>query len=527
MFNNSTFYPTPPLLASRMLAKVKGRPLRVLEPSAGKGDLVTAITEKWRYSGSGAPDVFAIEIDPTLQATLRGNQVKVIDADFLSYAGADKFDLICMNPPFDAGEAHLSKALDILYRGQVICLLNAETLRNPHTNTRKALVRRLDELGAEIEYIEYAFMQAERKTSVEIVMVNVVIDRKVEDDLFAGADDHATRCHETVQDKHEVSTGKTVEELVLEYLDVVRVGTETIVGYFRNYRKVGQYIGLNREASVHDSSGFKDLTDRLQGAVNALLRSVRHDYWRRTLDLKEVRSRLTAKKAAEFEHALADRCHMDFTESNIRAFVLNIIGGYEQTLTEALLEIFEMFTTKHCWHGDAMEKNIHYFNGWKTNKAFKVGKRVVVPVKCSYGNPFYGYSGLTLDYQARAQLRDIDLVISYLDGGDGCYSLVEAIDHAFKAGSKSGESSHFKFICHKKGTIHLTFTNMDVLRRFNVIACRGKGWLPGDFGAKAYEDMPVDEKAVVDEFEGAASYAKHRSDLLFRIADSQQLRLMA
>lgn len=518
---NKSFYPTPSALISKMIFKIKGRPHKILDPSAGKGDLIEALESRWRYTGDGKLDISAIEIDPTLQATLRGKEFKLIDTDFLTYAGPDQFDLIIANPPFEDGDKHLHKALDIMYRGQIVFLLNAETLRNPYTNDRKLLVRRLEEAGAEIEYIRDAFVAAERKTSVEVALVNIVIDRKVEDDIFADCNDHAARCYATVTDKHEVSTGKTIEELVLEYEDVIRVGTETILGYYRNYRKVAKYIGLNREAKKYDFSS-EDLTGKMQAAVNKLLKDVRADFWRRTLELKDFQAKLTEKKRREFSTALELHCHMNFTESNIRQFMLNLIGSYEQTLTEAVLDLFDMFTVRHSWSDDNRhEKNIHYFNGWKTNKAFKVGKRVVVPIgyRGSYDGPFTGYRGeWALNYEAARKLDDICKVMNYFDGGLPYRSLSDAIRGMFACDCNTGESTYFKFICHKKGTVHLTFKSEDILRRFNVVACRGKGWLPGDFGAKPYEQLSLEEKSVVDSFEGAKSYGEHLNQALFSVA---------
>ena len=515
--DNQNFYPTPLRLANKMTAKIKGDPVKILEPSAGKGDLIEAVVQKFRYSNRYTHEISAIEIDPVLQATLRGNEVKLIDSDFLAYSGPDKFDLIIANPPFDEGDKHLLKAIDIMYRGQIIFLLNAETIRNPHTNSRKDLCRRLDELGAEIEFIQNAFTTAERPTNVEVALVNIVIDRKVEDDLFAGCEDHATRAFQSVQDKHEVSTGKTIFDLVSEYNQVIQMGIDTITSYYRNYRKVGKYIGLNREAKQYDfSSG--DLTTKMQEAVNKLLKDVRVDFWRRTLDLKEVRSRLTKKKQDEFEHALTAHAHMDFTENNIRQFVLNLIGSYEQTLIDAVLECFDTFTVKHCWNGGVHEKNIHYYNGWKTNKAFKVGKRVVVPIYGGgYGEgPFRDWHGRwNLSTGAYAALRDIDLVMSYFDGGSDYYSMNDALQAAFARGESTAFSTYFKVTAHKKGTVHLTFLDEDVLRRFNVVACRGKGWLPGDFGAKPYDHLSIEEKSVVDSFEGQKSYDSYVNKPLF------------
>lgn len=530
--NNLNLYPTPPNLAEKLVAKIQ-RGGKFLDPEAGKGDLLEALKKHGRHfhrhydQPFKDADIYAIEIDPTLQATLRGKGIKVLDSDFLQYSGPDKFDAIIMNPPFDEGDKHLLKAIDILYRGEISCLLNAETIRNPFSNIRKELVRKLDELGAEIEFIQGAFKSAERKTGVEVAHVYIKIDRKVEDDIFAGCDDHAARCHETVKDKNELSTGRTIEELVAAYNERIRVGTDVIVTYFRHHNKIGSYIGLNKEADKYEY-GADDLTKKMQNAINDLLKVARVDFWRRVLSIDEVRKRLTQKKQDEFEHALNERCHMDFTEHNIRQFILNLIGSYEQTLTDAVLDVFDMFTIRHCWdENNLWEKNIHYYNGWKTNKAFKVGKRVVIPIYGSYGGPFFDamFHRWTLNHKAASTLSDFDKVANYFDGMDSYLSLTQAIEKAFAEGECSGQSTYFKFKCHKKGTIHLEFLDMDVLRRFNVVACRGKGWLPGDYGSKAYAQLSLDEKAIVDSFEGKDSYAKNASRPLF--AQKARLQIAA
>lgn len=521
MLTNPNFYPTPPNLISKMLAKIKGQPGKILEPSAGKGDLIKGIRDRYTPHGwtRSEVDVSAIEIDPTLQATLRGKGIKVLDSDFLAYAGPDKFDAIIMNPPFDDGDKHLLKAIDIMYRGQIVCLLNAETLRNPHTKNRKLLLRKLDELGAEIEYIKGAFKDAERKTGVEIALVYIQIDRKVEDDLFADCSS-AARCYETVSENHEVSTGRTIAELVAEYNQAVQCGTDVILNYFRNHRKVAKYIGLNQEAKNYDFDA-KDLTGKMQTAVNDLLKAARTDYWRRTLDIEEVRNRLTEKKMSEFEHNLNERCHMDFTESNIRQFVLNLIGSYEQTLTEAVLDLFD-FCTRHGYRSGVLhEKNIWFFNGWKTNDSFAVGKRVVLPI--GHERAFRGWYGWQLDWDAEKKIRDIDTVMAYFSGMEKCVTLRDAMAAAFAKNENSGQSSYFKFTAHKKGTLHLTFLDLDILRRFNVVACRGKGWLPEDYGAKGYAQLGQAEKAVVDAFEGKLSYARNLNQPLFRTGKLLQI----
>ena len=151
---NKNFYPTPENLIIKMCAKIKNRnPKAILEPSAGKGDIVEYLN-KSRIFNYSRPDIKAIEKDPDLFATLMGKDIRVIDSDFLLYNGGDIFDIIIMNPPFAEGDKHLLKAMDILYSGEIVCLLNSETIKNPCTPTRKELCKRLEEVGADIEYIQ-------------------------------------------------------------------------------------------------------------------------------------------------------------------------------------------------------------------------------------------------------------------------------------------------------------------------------------------------------------------------------------
>jgi hypothetical protein len=192
MFNQD-FYPTPEPLAHRMFDKVDfSKVENILEPSAGKGDLIEALNsyklksqlDESMYYHRRDYQISAIEINPDLQATLVGKKIPVIDDNFLTYSGSTHFDLIMANFPFSDGEHHLTKVLDIIFCGQLVCLVNAETLKNPHTNIRKVLAHRLEKLNAEIEYIGNAFLDAERKTTVEVALVYVNIERSVETEIL-------------------------------------------------------------------------------------------------------------------------------------------------------------------------------------------------------------------------------------------------------------------------------------------------------------------------------------------------------
>jgi hypothetical protein len=84
-----------------------------------------------------------------------------------------------MNPPFANGDLHLLKAIDIQKNGgKIVCILNAETIDNPYSNTRKLLANTLNKYNAEIKYYENAFVGSERTTVVCVAVVYIDIPRK-------------------------------------------------------------------------------------------------------------------------------------------------------------------------------------------------------------------------------------------------------------------------------------------------------------------------------------------------------------
>ena len=84
---NASFYPTPPEVAEKMLAKVgKLYERSILEPSAGKGDLADAAVGKLdRYYNRCREVVHCIEIEPELQAAIRGKGYPLVGTDFLTF----------------------------------------------------------------------------------------------------------------------------------------------------------------------------------------------------------------------------------------------------------------------------------------------------------------------------------------------------------------------------------------------------------------------------------------------------------
>lgn len=105
-------------------------------------------------------------------------------------------------------------------------------------------------------------------------------------------------------------------------------------------------------------------------------------------------------------------------------------------------------------------------------------------------------------------LNDIERTLDYLDGGHNTkdVDLMEVLKSACTAGiNRKIECKYFNITVYKKGTCHIEFTDLDLLKKLNLYGSQKKGWLPPSYGKKAYKDMTVEEKAVIDDFEGRRS----------------------
>jgi phospholipid N-methyltransferase len=76
------FYPTPHSVIRKMVSPYydKLSDLTILEPSAGKGDILDALVGMRQVKKR---NLYAIELNPDLKLVLQGKEYKVIADDFL------------------------------------------------------------------------------------------------------------------------------------------------------------------------------------------------------------------------------------------------------------------------------------------------------------------------------------------------------------------------------------------------------------------------------------------------------------
>jgi 16S rRNA G966 N2-methylase RsmD len=513
------FYPTPIHLKKKMIDCInynnRNNIKNILEPSAGRGDLAEALQKT--YIIRSEANIDTIEIDQNLRHVLTGKGFKVVHDDFLTLETYKKYDLVFMNPPFKNGVKHLLKAIDLIKKGgQAICLLNAETLKNPYSNDRKHLLTLLDQYNADIQYLQNEFITADRKTGVEIALVSVEIPYNTKDSLILEdlkKEEFFHLRNEQQEDRRteqQISHTDFIKDIVSRYNYEVKAGVKLI----NEYESLSPYIGETLQQREYNSSNpmiSMDIT------VNQYISKVRYKYWVALFNSQQFEKLFTSNLREEFRDRLEDLKGYDFSEFNIIQIKAQMMANMSKSLEKTILDLFDDFSHKH--HYTETSKNIHYYNGWKTNKAYKINKKVIMPLNAF--DSWSCYTSYSISWNVKEKLEDIEKVFNYLDNGNSrSINLRETLEQAEKDGqTKQIETKYFYITFYKKGTCHLEFKDLDLLHKFNVYGSQRKGWLPDNYAKETYNNMSKAEKETVNNFEGKQSYQNVMNNKNYFITD--------
>lgn len=521
-FDNSGFYPTPSKLAGKMLSCVDWKNVfTILEPSAGKGDLadaVSAFARNYRNSrrisfNENDTYIDCIERDSDLAALLRGKGRHVVHDDFLTFRSFKQYDLCIMNPPFDNGDEHLLHALSIMERGgQIVCLLNAETIRNPYTNRRKILLQNLHEHNARIEFIENAFRHAQRPTDVEIALVYVDIPRKENtSDILSSLRRASENRAENSEQTGYLASADWLQNMIDGFEFEAKLGEKLINEFaaLRPYMDPGKDYG---EPLLSLKVGNRN-TGNNATLLNAYLFGLRAKYWSNLLRRPELTDKMTSAMQQDYDGKVDSLSEYDFSRYNIETVMREIAAQLSRGVEDSILDLFEQFSAKHSWYPEC-ENNIHYYNGWATNKAHKVGMKVIIPANGCCADKWRNEKLDT--YRVYSLISDLERAMNYLDRGETTFHT--PIDHAVRIANMNdmnkADFTYFTCTFYKKGTCHIKFKPeaSRIIDRLNIFAGQKKNWLPPTYGKKHYADMTAEEQAVIDDFQGADSYEKTLAD---------------
>jgi len=499
---NSGFYPTPPQVSGLMLKPFEHKDLQarhILEPSAGKGDLAEAVSIKRasytfrgnRYGDKENHAIHCVEIEPELQATLRGKGFPLVSVNFLTFFPTDQYDLIVMNPPFADGEAHLLHAWEILYGGDIVCLLNVSTVDAPNTAHQKLLKQVIDANGT-VERLGKCFKGSDvfREADVEVVLVRLHKPYpKIEFTFGDLGMEHDQAVKFEAEDlQNQVALNDKVGNLVLAHtkaLEAFRRMTREMAELTFYTAPLGGFSGAMKETTKAITYGVNSDPQEQKKLYNIFSADLKKESWKVVFEMTKFSNFMTAKVKHDFDRFCADNNDLSFSVENIMRMMDSLFHSRMDIIKSCVVEVFDLMTSYD-------KKNVVHVEGWKTNDAHKVNRRVIIPIcetgwdheKNSWRREYH------IPYGRNRVLDDIDRAMGFLVGKklESIKSIRKTLEETgklLKRGevefSDKMESDFFELRVYLKGTLHLYFKDEALWEAFNLEVARGKNWLPDDY----------------------------------------------
>jgi 16S rRNA G966 N2-methylase RsmD len=450
IFDNVDFYPTPEKVIFRMLAQYDVNGKTVLEPSAGKGDLLEAL------QAEGA-NVLYCEVSEPLQRILNGKG-RFMCADFLELT-SDKvshISAIFMNPPFSKGVAHILHAYSIAPDGcTIVALCNSSNITNDYSKERKELKTLIENYGS-IQELGNCFEDAERSTAVEVAMITIKKPGENSKNEFEGffMDDEPEKDGETAG----LMPYNVVRELVNRYVQACKIYEELLTVNSRLKTATGNFF--THELGLTVKLNYNDYKKALQRDG--------WDYIFAKLDLKRDMTRGVRETLNKF---IEQQNNVPFTMRNIYKMLEIIVATRGQTMDKAIEEAFDRITEKH-------HDNRHNVKGWKTNLHFLIGKKFILPYMINpskeYGYVSEHYSSLRNSYDGA--VPDLEKALCFIMGIN--YKDVETVNCTIKRNiyGEWYDSHFFKYKGYKNGNMHFEFKSLDVWEKLNQRIAKIKGY---------------------------------------------------
>ena len=513
------YYPTPEPVIQRMLAPYVRKSdvgrydasalagLTILDPSAGSGALLKYVAELC-HGMSDPPTLHAVEINEDMQPTLRERFTLVHD-DFLTFQPEVRYDLVLMNPPFSNGDAHLEHAWNMLQQGDIVCLLNAETLRNPHTVRRKHLATLVAEHG-ELEHLGPAFKASQRPTEVDVVLVRLR-KRDTHDRFSFWEDEHFAPQEEDFRFTEEaLGNLPAVNDRIAAMVRQYQASQEAYVDYMKAHKRLLYHAGplVDRVSQLTELVHESLKQDTGKASFHRFVNGLQQYAWEGIFQRTKLNDLMTEGVRKDFEAMRRQQGGMPFTEANIHGLLQLLFANRHTILQKCVEEAFDLMTRYSAG-------NTSHYEGWRTNDAHKVNRKVIIPdwaIKYDreWGTWSTGYGTSHYKWQ------DIDRAMAMLEGrklssptrmqapkderpyrNKGERTLVTIIDAVelrfwqLNENTRRGvryrhyqdnvcESEYFHIKFWKKGTMHLVFKDERLWQQFNQQAALGKQWLPHD-----------------------------------------------
>lgn len=487
MFNHDDlqFYPSSHKLGQRAWAKFRKPITRFLEPSAGDGALIKAHPHWERRGYYRMPPGDAIEMDLSKHDALRACGAEVIGLDFLSFSNGAQYSHIIMNPPFKYGAEHVLKAWEILWDGELVAIINAETLRNPFSKERQFLLNLIQTHG-EVEFIADAFKGSDvvREADVEIALVYLNKEANLETDIFGDMFEGLSEDKESgaglagqFQQAFEVALPKSlIENRVATFNAAVRSMQASVFAEAKatHYASLlGKTMAEHQDQKAAEASQI-EVVKHVKTTIAERYGKLKDAAWAGILRSSNVTSKLSSKAQRRVESEFERIKKLEFNCQTIYGFLCGIVESQGQIQIDMACDVFDAITEYHA-------DNTIWFKGWKSNSKHRTcGRKIkltrfVLPRNDTWCNQ--------LGWDAMQRLRDFDKVFAMLDGKAAPEVSLESLFSNHLGELRRGarlSGSYFDVRYYQgAGTIHF-FPNKkkNLVDRLNRLVGKTRAWLP-------------------------------------------------
>ena len=468
MFNKD-FYPTPKEVIEQMMFGIDLQNKTVLEPSAGKGNIVDYLKEY------GAKEVVACEINSDLAKTLSG-KCRLLSDDFLKVQSQDisHVDYIVMNPPFSADENHILHAWNIAPDGcTIVSLCNSNTVSSRYgsrTSKQREIIE-LIELYGKSEDFGSCFSTAERTTNVEVACIWLYKPKTGNDEF---ADYFSLEEDEVEHVQAGIVRYDYVRDIVGRYVGAIQLfdKIEPLAREINELTKPISEYGIKFGAYETGKSNYSSTEIKRETYKKELQKQA----WQRIFNDMNMDKYITSGVKATINKFVEQQVHIPFTMKNIYKMLEIIVGTHGDRMNQILVDAFETIC-RYSWR-DNCTGGEH----WKTNSDYMVNKRFIIPYICTHIS--YGTKNkyVNIGYDSHDSVNDIIKGLCFLIGVD--YNETTPFDYFVDRMNMEWGQWHywgfFRIRGYKKGTMHFEFQDEKVWEMFNRRVAEIKGWaLPG------------------------------------------------
>ena len=427
----------------------------VLEPSAGSGNLVRECL------ALDAAEVLWCEKEPQLRDMLTsipggyylGHDFLQVQAHQVSHV-----DLIVMNPPFSADEAHILHAWEIAPPGcEIVALANWNTVEGHWRGLQLQLAKLIDAYGSK-ENLGECFSTAERPTKVAVGLVRLTkpgarAGADEFDGFFLGPDDIEAQGEGLIPYRRS-------RDIVNRYVEACRIYDQQVEAGTRLHNVLDGFFGKEL--------GLQVTVEGAPVTRNRFRKDLQKAAWKHVFAEFLPAQMATSQLAKDINAFVEKQSRIPFTERNIYRMLQIVAGTQEQRVDRAVEQAIDSLTMH-------TKENRYGVEGWVTNSGYMINRRFIRAYLAEV--PWDGRGVRVQTYGTQAdEIQDLIKALCFITGRayDDVGQPTKPVNGVFWPGEWY-DWGFFRFKAYKKGTVHFEFKDEEVWAAVNARYARIKG----------------------------------------------------